>query len=130
MKERLPKPLVPQRFQPIALPRPKRRKIKEKRRQEFMKMLDPFHRENDDALYEKEEGGRRTIRWSLKRRLEKDLTPYFMAKIRENVTTSFYARHIFSYLLRNIEDGTVIEYYTNIGSPWFDSLSEAEEWLN
>ena len=53
-----------------------------------------------------------------------------MAKIRENVTTSFYARHIFSYLLRNIEDGTVIEYFTNIGSPWFERLSEAEDWLS
>ena len=62
--------------------------------------------------------------------MENDLTPYFIAKIRENVTTSFYARHVFAYQLRNIEEGTVIEYFTNIGSPWFEGLSEAEEWLS
>ena len=53
-----------------------------------------------------------------------------MAKIREKVHTSFYARHIFSYQLRNIEDGSLMVMYTNIGSPWFERLSKAEKWLS
>jgi len=53
-----------------------------------------------------------------------------MAKIREKVHTSFYARHIFSYLLRNIEDDSLMVMYTNIGSPWFERFSEAEKWLS
>ena len=63
------------------------------------------------------------------RGLEKDLTPNFMEKIRVNVSTSFYMRHVFSYQLSNIEDGTVIVYNTNHGSRWINKLSEAEEWL-
>ena len=53
-----------------------------------------------------------------------------MEKIREKVNTSFYARHIFSNQLRNIEDGTVIVYYINKGSPWFNNFSDAEKWLS
>ena len=37
--------------------------------------------------------------------------------------------HHYSYQLQNIEDGTVIVYYTNHGSRWINKLSEAEEWL-
>ena len=78
-----------------------------------------------------EERGRRFIRWRFIRGLERDLTSNFMAKIREKVHTSFYARRIFSYQLSNIEDGTVIMVmYTNVGSPWFKHLSEAEKWLS
>jgi len=32
--------------------------------------------------------------------------------------------------LHNIEDGTVILYYKNHGSPWINRLAEAEEWLS
>ena len=53
-----------------------------------------------------------------------------MTKIREQVNTSFYARHIFSYQLRNIEDDSLILMYTNIGSPWFKRFSDAEKWLS
>jgi hypothetical protein len=54
-----------------------------------------------------------------------------MAKIRERVTTSFYLRNVFSYQLRNIEDGTVIVYYSNPkGSQWITKLEDAEKWLN
>ena len=77
-----------------------------------------------------EKKGRRFIRWRFIRGLERDLTPNFMAKIREKVHTSFYARHIFSYQLRNIEDGSLMVMYTNTGSPWFERLSEAEKWLS
>ena len=78
----------------------------------------------------KEERGRRFIRWRFSRGLERDLTPNFMRKIREKVQTSFYARHIFSYQLRNIEDGSLMVMYTNTDSPWFKRLSEAEKWLS
>ena len=77
----------------------------------------------------KAERGRRLIRWRFIRGLERDLTSNFIAKIREKVHTSFYARHIFSYQLRNIEDGSLMVMYTNPGSPWFEHLSEAEKWL-
>ena len=55
-----------------------------------------------------------------------------MEKIREKVITSFYIRHIYSYWIRNIEDGTLLLHYNNPkrGSPWIKQLSEAEEWLN
>ena len=111
-----------------------------------MRKFDPITRDNirnvtnyqneildlyDTSEYEgEEERGRRYIRWRFIRELERDLTSDFMSKIREKVHTSFYARHIFSYQLRNIEEGTVIVYYTNKGSPWFDYFSDAEKWLS
>ena len=86
----------------------------------------------DIAEYEGEEeiSGRRFIRWRFIRELERNLTPDFMSKIREKVKTSFYARHIFSYQLRNIEEDSLIVMYTNIGSPWFERFSDAEKWLS
>ena len=40
-------------------------------------------------------------------------------------------RHVFGYQLRNIEDGTVIVYYSNPkGSQWYNKLEDAEKWLN
>ena len=92
-------------------------------------ILDLF----DDARHDGQESkGRRYIRWRFIRGLEKDLTTNFMAKIRENVSTAFYLRHVFSYQLRNIEDEeeTVILFYKNTGSPWINRLEEAEEWLS
>ena len=53
-----------------------------------------------------------------------------MTKIREKVHTSFYVRHILSYQLRNIEDGSLMMMYTNKGSPWFEYFSDAEKWLS
>ena len=32
-------------------------------------------------------------------------------------------------MLRNIEDGTIIFYYQNKGSPWMNTYGEAENWL-
>ena len=142
MEKRLPKPLLPQSLQPTAPPRQRRGR----RRQELLRKFDPFPPENtrrvtnyqndlqnlfNVAEHEgKEERGRRFIRWRFIRGLERDLTPNFMAKIREKVHTSFYARHVFSYQLRNIEDGSLMVMYTNTGSPWFERLSEAEKWLS
>jgi len=142
VEKSLDKPLLPKPLQPTAPPRKRRgRKI-----QEILRKFDPISRENirnvtnyqneildlyDNTEHEGEEvRGRRFIRWRFIRGLERDLTPDFMAKIREKVHTSFYARHIFSYQLRNIEDGSLMVMYTNIGSPWFERFSEAEKWLS
>ena len=73
--------------------------------------------------------GRRFIRWTIIRDLEKDLTPNFMEKIQTSVSTSFYMRHIYGYRLRSIEDGTGILFYKNTGSPWFQRRAAAEQWL-
>ena len=77
-----------------------------------------------------ESKGRRFIRWRYIKGLGKNITPNFMENIRGKVHTAFCIRHVFSYKLRNIEDDTVIVYYTNHGSPWINKLSEAEKWLS
>ena len=132
VEKSLDKPLIPKTFQPTAPPRKRRgRKI-----HEILRKFDPISRENirnitnyqneildlyDNTEYEGEEvRGRRFIRWRFIRGLERDLTFDFMTKIREKVHTSFYVRHIFSYQLRNIEDGSLMVMYTNKGSPWFE----------
>ena len=135
-------PLLPKPFKPRAPSSPKRMR----KRQELLRKFDPFPPQNirtvtdyqneilnlyDVARFEGEESkGRRFIRWRFIKDLNEDLTPKFMEKIRENVRTSFYARYVYSYKLRHIEDGTVIIYYTNQGSPWMNTLSEAEKWLS
>ena len=53
-----------------------------------------------------------------------------MENIRGNVHTAFYIKHGYSYQLGNIEDDTVIVYYTNHGSPWINDLSAADKWLS
>ena len=142
VEKSLDKPLLPKKFQPIAPPRKRRgRKI-----QEIWRKFDPISRENirnvtnyqneildlyDNTEYEGDEvRGRRFIRWRFIRELERNLTSNFMAKIRGKVNTSFYVRHIFSYQLRNIEDGSLMVMYTNKGSPWFEHFSDAEKWLS
>jgi len=113
VEKSLDKPLIPKTFQPTAASRRRGRKT-----QEILRKFDPISRENirnvtnyqneildsyDNIEYEGEEvRGRRFIRWRFIRGLERDLTSDFMTKIREKVHTSFYARHIFSYQLRNI----------------------------
>ena len=139
-QKRLKPPLQPKPYQPIPPPR------KRNRRQQLLRQYDPFPPHNvrnvtdyqneilnlyDVTKFEGEESnGRRYKRWRFIKDLDKDLTPNFMEKIRENVRTSFYARHVYSYMLRNIEDGTVIYYYQNKGSPWMKAYGEAENWLS
>ena len=141
VEKSLEKPLIPKTFQPTAPPRRRGRKT-----QEILRKFDPISRETtrnvtnyqneildlyDNAEYEGEEvRGRRFIRWRFIRDLERDLTSDFMTKIREKVHTSFYARHIFSYQLRNIEEDSSMVMYTNKGSPWFERFSDAEKWLS
>ena len=143
VEKSLNKPLIPKKFQPIAPPRKRR----VRKTQEILRKFDPIPRETirnvtnhqneildlyDISEYEgiEEISGRRSKRWRSIRDLEKDLTPVFMEKIRKKVNTSFYARHIYGNQIRNIEDGTVIVYYTNNGSPWFDNFSDVEKWLS
>ena len=139
-KKRLRPPLQPKPYQPIAPPR------KRSRRHQLLRQFDPIQPNNirnvtdyqneildlyEDTKFEGEESnGRRYKRWRIIKDLNKDLTPKFMGKIRENVRTSFYLRHIYSYKLRNIEDGTIIFYYQNKGSPWMNTYGEAENWLS
>ena len=141
VEKSLDKPLLPKPFQPTAPSRRRWRKT-----QEILRKFDPISRENfrNATNYQNEildlyniseyEGevitGRRFIRWRFIRGLEKDLTPDFMKKIREKVHTSFYARHIFSNQLRNIEDDSSMVWYTGEGSPWFERFSDAEKWLS
>ena len=138
-KKRLRPPLQPKPYQPIAPPRNRNR------RQQLLRQFDPIQPNNirnvtdyqneilnlyEDTKFEGEESnGRRYKRWRIIKDLNKDLTPKFMGKIRENVRTSYYLRHIYSYKLRNIEDGTIIFYYQNKGSPWMNTYGEAENWL-
>ena len=138
-KKRLRPPLQPKPYQPTAPPR------KRNRRQQLLRQFDPIQPNNVRNvtdyqneilnLYEvtkfegEESSGRRFKRWRFIKDLNKDLTPKFMEKIRENVRTAFYMRHTYSYMLRNIEDGTIIFYYQNKGSPWMNTYAEAENWL-
>ena len=140
-QKRLKSPLQPKPYKPIPPPRNRNR------RQQLLRQLDPIPPNNvrnvtdyqneilnlyDVTKFEGEESkGRRYIRWRFVRDLEKDLTPKFMEKIRESVRSSFYIRHVYSYKLQNIEDGTILVYYTNSfpGSPWINKLEEAEKWL-
>ena len=137
-KKQLKPPLQPKPFQPIPPPR-------NKNKRQLLRQLDPIQPNNvrnvtdyqneildlyEVTKFEGEEShGRRYKRWRFIKDLNKDLTPKFMEKIIENVRTSFYMRHTYSYMLRNIEDGTIIFYYQNKGSPWVNTYSEAENWL-
>ena len=133
-------PLSPKPFQRRAPPR------RRNRRQELLRLFDPLPPQNrrnvtdhqneirnlfdDVAIFEGEEAkGRRYIRWRFTRHLGEDHTARFMEKIRENVRTSFYLRHVRAYRLRNQENGDVIILYKNQGSPWMNNLEEAERWL-
>lgn len=37
---------------------------------------------------------------------------------------------MYGYRLRNIENDEQMVFYTNIGSPWFNTHAEAEKWLH
>jgi len=135
------KPLLPTPYQPKPPPRQRRTR----RMREILREFEPaprWWRGNQpgslkelkdlygDVTREGEETkGRRFIRWTIIKDLDKDLTPNFMEKIRKNVKTSFYMRHIYSNVLRNIEDGSTMNFFKNIGSPWMKRMSDAEKWL-
>jgi len=137
---RLQEPLLPKPYEPRAPPHQRRQRGV----QALLREFDPFRVRRirtvteyqneildlfDDAEKEGEEiTGRRFIRWHIIKRLGRNLTPDFMVKTRERVSTSFYLRHVFAYQLRNIEDGMIIVYYSNSkGSQWFNKLEDAEK---
>jgi len=127
-------------------PRPPPRQRKTRRMREILREVEPAPRwgtrktpvslnelkdlYGDVTRKGKEPKGRRFIRWTIIKDLDKDQTPNFMEKIRKNVKTSFYMRHIYINVLRNIEDGRKMQYFKNIGSPWFKRLSDAQKWLS
>ena len=148
-QKHLQPPLNPKPFQPIAPTRNRNRK------QYYVKVYDPFqpnkirtvkdYQSYMENLYDvrrfdgEESKGQRYIRWRFnqnldenytqKTNLNEDHTQKFMEKIRENVKTSFYMRHVYAYILENEEDGTMLIFYTNKGSPWINKLEDAEKWL-
>jgi len=115
---------------PKPPPRPKRAKKKQEAlaAQNFPTTIDEPNVEGQFEGFETK--GRRFILWRFTQDLENYLTPLFMKKIRDNVRSTFYMRHVYSNKLLNIEDNTVILYYQNHGSPWIKKLPEAEKWLN
>ena len=70
--------------------------------------------------------GRRFIRWRMTENVNRNNSPILMNLLRRNVQTSLYLRHVYSYQLRNIENNDVILQYTNQGSPWFNTMSQAK----
>ena len=145
VNKKLKAPLKPSK--PIPIPPPRNRNRNRNRKQEtLLKIFDPIppnkvktvtdYQNEILDLYEdteyagvEETSGRRYKRWRIVEGLNKDLTPRFMEKIRENVGTSFYMRHVYSYLLENIEDGTRLTFYQNKGSPWMKTYADAENWI-
>ena len=54
-----------------------------------------------------------------------------MAKLRQNINTSFYIRYNYAYVLVNNETGlTMVFYKQRKGSPWINNFAEAERWMN
>ena len=145
VNKKLKAPLKPSK--PIPIPPPRNRNRNRNRKQEtLLKIFDPIppnkvktvtdYQNEILDLYEdteyagvEETSGRRYKRWRIVEGLNKDLTPRFMEKIRENVGTTFYMRHVYSYLLENIEDGTRLTFYQNKGSPWMKTYADAENWI-
>ena len=139
VNKKLKAPLKPKPYSPIPPPR-------NRNKRPYLRQFDPIPPNKvktvtdyqneildlyEDREYEgvEETSGRRYKRWRIVEGLNKDLTPRFMEKIRENVGTSFYMRHVYSYLLENIEDGTRLTYYQNKGSPWMKTYADAENWI-
>jgi len=107
MQKSLQKPLLPKPYQPGPPPRQR----KSRKAQALLREYDPFPARKtrtvtdyqkeilvlfDDAEKEgkEETTGQRFIRWRFIRGLGRNLTPDFMARIRERVSTSFYLRHV------------------------------------
>lgn len=118
----LPEPLWPQPLRPS----PPARRVQPYR--EVWPLFDPapVSRKRTfspsdirDLLDERRENGtekvrgRRFVRWRTIRGLGVNNTSTIMANVRAEVNTAFYLRHVYSYHLRNIENGDVILHYKN-----------------
>ena len=141
VNKKLKAPLKPSK--PIPIPPPRNRN---RRQETLLNLFDPIrpnrvktvtdYQNVIKAMYEnteyagvEETSGRRYKRWRIVEGLNKDLTPRFIEKIRENVGTAFYMRHVYSYLLVNIENGDRLTFFKNKGSPWMKTYADAEKWL-
>ena len=139
VNKKLKAPLKPQPYSPIPPPR-------NRNKRPYLRQFDPIQPnnirnvtdyqnfilnfyENREYAGVEETSGRRYKRWRIVEGLNKDLTPRFMEKIRENVRTSFYMRHVYGYLLVNIENGNRLTFYRNKGSPWMKTYKDAEKWI-
>ena len=78
-----------------------------------------------------EEKGRRTITWKLLRGIAGSVVDSIMTKV-EALQTSFYLRFSYTCQLRNIENGKVMLFHTNLGgSPTLLTIhTAAREWLH
>ena len=142
VEQRLPRPLRPSKYEPVAPPRKRGRRGRVEL-QEFdpylhhgNRIITNYQNELLDLFNQPIKGvevtlGRRYIRWFLSQGLEENLTPTIMGKFREKVDTACYIRYIYAIKIRNIEDGTIMVYYMRKrGSPWMNTFAEAENWLN
>ena len=135
-------PLTPTPYQPKPPPRRRGSERKTRRiQQEFEPPERWGSREQPGTVNEltdlygdverrgTEAKGRRFIKWTFINDLEKDQTDKFMEKISRNATNAFYMVYTRVIVLKNIEDGRLIPYYKNEGSPWMKRLEDAREWL-
>jgi len=77
------------------------------------------------------EKGRRNITWKLFRGLAGSVVDSIMTKV-EALQTSFYLRFSYTYQLRNIENGKVMFFHTNLGGSLtlLTTHAAAREWLH
>jgi hypothetical protein len=77
-----------------------------------------------------EEKGRRVIKLQLSRGLDNSTVDRFMSTI-ETLQTAFYLRYSFTYRLRNIENGKIILFHTNLGGTpvLITNIEAAKAWL-
>ena len=75
--------------------------------------------------------GRRFIRWAFDKRLGANQTTAILAKLRQNINSSFYIRYNYAYVLVNNETGLRMVFYKQQkGSPWINNFEEAARWMN
>ena len=76
--------------------------------------------------------GRSSIRWVFDKRLGANQTTSVMAKLRQNINTSFDIRYTYAYVLVNNETGLSYRmfYKQHKGSPWINNFTETERWMN
>ena len=117
VRRRLLKPLKPFKGgKPVALPREK----KVTRRQAILQEFDPYPLNGSQTItnYQNEllrlydaldgvvgEEWPRFMRWTFSKRLEQNLTPSIMGKLRERVNAAFYIRYFYSDIIVNIKVG-------------------------
>lgn len=72
-----------------------------------------------EGIEEGEERGRwrHFISWAFSRRLEENHTPSVMGKFRQHITSTFYVRYSYAYVIGNVEIGLQTVYYKMQGGP-------------